>query len=312
MKHTHDYDNVFKTLKSRNKRLFIPVINEVFEKDYPMDSEILALPTEGFLMDKETKNGEKDIEEQDNDFLIRIGDEVFLLECQSYDDDSMAIRMAEYAFISARMFSVWDTGKAVIPMPHFAVIYVKRSNRTPRQTEITFTFPDGQEVLYKADNILLDELTKEHIMENRLFPYIPFYIVRYEKEISQEGDVSAAISDLEYFRDSMAKLFAAGELSSEEFLNLMGFVNTIITHITDGNKAEERLVSIMGGKVIETESERLLRIGREDGEEKGIRFLVETCQEVGLSITDTVEKLVSKFGLSEDVSFLKANQYWQK
>ena len=190
-------------------------------------------------------------------------------------------------------------------MKHFAVIYMIRSNRTSRQTEITFTFPDGQEVLYKADNILLDELTKEHIIENLLFLYIPFYIVRYETEISQEGNISATISNLEYFRDNMAELFATGELSSEEFLNLLGFVNTIITHITDGNKEEERLVYIMGGKVLEIESERLIRIdhkeGREVGEEKGIRSLVETCQEVGLSITDAVEKLFSKFGLSKDL-----------
>ena len=52
-------------------------------------------------------------------------------------------------------------------MPHFAVIHVKRSNRTPRQTEITFTFPDGQEVLYKADNILLREEGRE---EGRFIP----------------------------------------------------------------------------------------------------------------------------------------------
>ena len=89
----------------------------------------------------------------------------------------------------------------------------------------------------------------------------------------------------------------------------MAEIDSFKLRITDGN---ERLVSVMGGKVIETESERLLRIGREDGEEKGIRSLVETCQEVGLSITDAAEKLVSKFELSEDVSFLKANQYWQK
>ena len=49
MKNTHDFDSVFKTLKSRNKRLFIPVINEAFGKEYPMDAEIEVLPAEGFL-----------------------------------------------------------------------------------------------------------------------------------------------------------------------------------------------------------------------------------------------------------------------
>ncbi len=52
-KKTSDYDNVFKTMKSKHKRLFISVINDIF------------------------------------------GNEIYLLECQSYDDGSMAIRIAE-------------------------------------------------------------------------------------------------------------------------------------------------------------------------------------------------------------------------
>lgn len=63
----------------------------------------------------------------------------------------------------------------------------------------------------------------------------------------------------------------------------------------------------MGGKLLETESERLIHIG----EEKGIRSLVETCQEVGLSVSDAVEKLISKFGLTETASLAKVNKYWK-
>ena len=43
-----------------------------------------------------------------------------------------------------------------------------------------------------------------------------------------------------------------GELSDDELIDIKGFVNTIITHITNGNKNEERLVNILGGTVIET------------------------------------------------------------
>lgn len=46
------------------------------------------------------------------DFLIKIGDEVYLLESQSYDDGSMAIRIAEYAFIVGRQSAV---GAAFFP-----------------------------------------------------------------------------------------------------------------------------------------------------------------------------------------------------
>ncbi len=136
----------------------------------------------------------------------QIDNEIYLLECQSYDDGSMAIRSAEYAFIPAsnepsghacmhiwrlprgsltiaRQFAAWDIGHATIPMPRFSVIYIKRTDKTPKSTKITFTFPDGQEVNYESANVILEEFTKEYIVEKRLFPYIPFYIARYEKDI---------------------------------------------------------------------------------------------------------------------------------
>ena len=83
-KKTPDYDNVFKTMKSKHKRLFISVINDTFGKNYPMDTKIETLPSEGYLTESETVDGSKDIEEQISDFVIKIGSEIYLLECQSH------------------------------------------------------------------------------------------------------------------------------------------------------------------------------------------------------------------------------------
>jgi hypothetical protein len=178
----------------------------------------------------------------------------------------MAIRIAEYAFIVARQFATWDVGQATIPMPRFSIIYVKKTDRTPKKTTITFTFPDGQKVIYESENVILEEFTKEYIVEKRLFPYIPFYIARYEKELTVENNIENAVKDLEYFRNEMVHLHKEKELSDDEIVDLMGFANTIITHITNGNQNEERLVNIMGGTVIETEAEKLIRRGRLAGE----------------------------------------------
>lgn len=282
-KKTPDYDNVFKTMKMKHKRLFISVINDIFKRDYPTDIKIEVLPSEGYLTESETADGRKEIREQISDFLIRIRDEIYLLECQSYDDGSMAIRMAEYAFIVARQFASWDIGHVDIPMPQFAVIYVKRTDITPKTTTITFKFPDGQTVNYNSDNVILEDLTKEYIVKKRLFPYIPFYIARYEKDISSERAVDNAEEDLIYFRDEMIRLHQKNELSDGEMIDLMGLVNTIITHITNGNKNEERLVNIMGGTVIETESDKIK-----------IQTIIEMGQEIGLDDSAILKKLQEK------------------
>lgn len=280
-KKTPDYDNVFKTMKFKHKRLFISVINDIFGKNYPMDTKVETLPSEGYLTERETADGSKEIEEQVSDFLIKIGSEIYLLECQSYDDGSMAIRIAEYAFIVARQFATWDIGHATIPMPRFSIIYVKKTDKTPRATEITFTFPDGQIVNYASPNIILEEFTKEYIVEK----------------------------DLVYFRNEMIRLHKNGELSDGEIVDLMGFVNTIITHITDGNKNEERLVNIMGGTVIETESEKLIRQGISQGMHQGeSKMLIEMGQEYGWNDSEILKKLQEKLSLSLD----QASAYLEK
>ena len=305
-KKTPDYDNVFKTMKMKHKRLFVSVINDVFGKDYPLDVKVDVLPSEGYLTENETADGSKEIEEHISDFLIKIRDEVYLLECQSYDDGSMAIRIAEYAFIAARQSAVWDIGKATIPMPRFTVIYVKRTEKTPKATTITFTFPDGQSVDYKSDNVILEELTKEYIIEKRLFPYIPFYIARYEKDIVSGNDIEAAVGDLMYFRNEIIRLHNESGLSDLEMTDLIGFIKTIITHITNGNKNEERLVNIMGGVIIETESERLMREGMYQGK---VQMIIELGQEDGLSDEAILSRLQDKIGLSLEDAKAYLEQY---
>ncbi len=272
----------------------------------PLDVKVDVLPSEGYLTENETADGSKELEEQISDFLIKIRDEVYLLECQSYDDGSMSIRIAEYAFIVARQSAVWNIGKATIPMPRFTVIYVKRTEKTPKETTITFTFPDGQSVDYKSDNVILEELTKEYIIEKMLFPYIPFYIARYEKDVISGDNIEAVVDNLTYFRNEIIRLNNESELSDGEMADLMGFVNTIITHITNGNKNEERLVNIMGGRVIETQTEIWIRQGMEQEEAK---MLIKLGQKDGLSDAAILNSLQEEIGVSIERAEAYLQQY---
>jgi hypothetical protein len=156
-------------------------------------------------------------------------------------------------------------------------------------------------VIYESENVILEEFTKEYIVEKRLFPYIPFYIARYEKELTVENNIENAVKDLEYFRNEMVRLHKEKELSDDEIVDLMGFVNTIITHITNGNQNEERLVRVMGGTIIETESEKIIRNTK-------AQTIIEMGQEFGLDDATILRRLQDKLGLSSDM----ATAYLQK
>lgn len=135
---------------------------------------------------------------------------------------------------------------------------------------------------------------------------ISYLITRYEKQILSESNIEKVIEDLEYFRNEMVRLHKKGELSDDEIVDLMGFVNTIITHITNGNQNEERLVNIMGGAVIETESEKLIRKGKEEGKAEEI---IEMGQEFGLDDAAILKRLQERVGLSLETAVAYLERY---
>ena len=128
------------------------------------------------------------------------------------------------------------------------------------------------------------------------------FLTRYEQEIAAEGNVEAAVKDLMYFRDEIIRLQNENELSEGEMSDLMGFVNTIVTHITNGNKNEERLVEIMGGTVIETQTEKWMKQGK-------VQMIIELGQEDGLDNTAIIKRLQRKIGISFEKAAAYLEQY---
>ena len=87
-------------------------------------------------------------------------------------------------------------------------------------------------------------------------------------------------------------------------------MSVTITYITNGNKSEERLVNIMGGTVIETESEKLIRRGREAGRAEGkAEEIIEMGQEFGLDDAAILKRLQERIGLSLETAVAYLEQY---
>ena len=55
----------------------------------------------------------------------------------------------------------------------------------------------------------------------------------------------------------------------------------------------------------------LIKETTEKVEEKGVRNFVESCQELGISMIDIVEKLIAKFGFDEAKSQEEVKKYWK-
>lgn len=127
------FDDVFRTMMEKMPRLVIPLINEVFHTDYPVNVEIVQERNENHEPEGEIIT----------DSLLRIRNCLYHLECQSNDDTAMAIRMFRYDTSVAIVHGSKIGRRYQVSFPQSAVLYLRGSRATPDFLEVDVTFMDG-------------------------------------------------------------------------------------------------------------------------------------------------------------------------
>ena len=257
------FDDVFRTIVEKMTYLVVPLINEVFHTSYPEDVKIVHLRNEHQLEDGELIT--------DAQFLI--GDKVYHIECQSTDDTTMAIRMFEYDFAIA-MESRWRAGrKFYVEFPRSCVIYLRSTKNTPDVEEVELLLPDGQVCVYRIPTVKVERYTKERMFEKKLLMLLLFYVMRYEKVAHEVGEDSGKLRRLlkEY---EIIRINLERELSMAGKSELYTDLNKLIVRISDyifrkEEKVRKEVDEVMGGKVLQLESERLREEGMTIGEARG-------------------------------------------
>lgn len=253
------FDDVFRTMVEKMTHLVVPLINEVFGTAYPEDVKIEQLRNEHQLEDGELIT----------DARLLIGDKVYHIECQSTDDATMAIRMVEYDFAIA-LERGWRSGRKYhLEFPKSCVIYLRCTRNTPDFEEVEIVLPDGQICEYRVPTVKVEHYTKNSIFEKKLLLLLPFYIMRYEKMAdSIEKDQEKLKKLLREYEDIRKELEKEVSISdrSELYMDLNKLIVRISDYIfRDKKKVRKGIGEVMGGKVLQLESERL----REEGEARG-------------------------------------------
>ena len=136
-KNNTTFDNVFRTMLEKMPELIVPVLNEIFGTNYPLD-----VPLEQLRNEHQTLNGEKI-----TDSYFRIGKKGYHFECQSTGDSKMVIRMVEYDFAISIENVKKENGIFRMRFPHSAVIYLRGTRKKSLRMELIM--PDGKIVRYQ-------------------------------------------------------------------------------------------------------------------------------------------------------------------
>ena len=272
--------------------LVVPLINEVFHTSYPEDVKIVHLRNEHQMEDGELIT----------DARLLIGDKVYHIECQSVDDTTMSIRMFEYDLAIALENRRKVGRRFFVEFPRSCVIYLRTTRNTPDVEEVELLFPDGQVCVYRVPTVKLERYTKDSIFEKNLLLLLPFYVMRYEDAAHTIGEDSEKLQGLlkeyEDIRINLEKeLSTAGR--SELYTDLNKLIIRISNYIfREEEKVRKGVDEVMGGKVLQLESERLreegMAIGKAEGKAEGEARLSALINRLILEgRSDEIQKVVT-------------------
>lgn len=291
------FDNIFRTLCEKNSKLLIPLINEVFHRNYKMTEKIELWAGEHHVLDGNQEKLDKRI----TDSTIHIGENLYHIECQSNPDGSMVLRMVEYDFHIALENATEVEAGYEMRFPESAVLYLRHNENTPDEIQMRIIFPGNASVNYSVPVIKTQQYSDEDIVGKQLYFLIPYYILRYE-HISEEGCLAEISREYRNLYQGMIEAREAGVLNEYDMSNIVDFTNRLVEYIFDGNqKMKSEVSAVMGGEVLETYADRMIAQGMEKGMEKGsIQTTIKMGREFGMSEEKLVERLMEEFSLDRE------------
>ena len=265
------YDDVFRTMIDKLPHLLIPLINEVFSHQYSDSEPVTALQNEHM---------EITLGKVITDSYLRVADRYYHIECQCSPDGTMAIRMIEYDFLIALKHARKSSFEYTIEYPESCVLYLRYTGQTPDFLTVHMKFPGGAVIDYQIPVIKVNQYDMNDIFEKKLLFLLPYYIMRYEKELPKIEQNKAKLKRLldEYgnIYQNLDILRRRQQISEYDLAELRQLIRIILCHVASGNKQIQKGISEMGGKVLEFEHDILMKQGEAKGEARELVKNVDT------------------------------------
>ena len=188
------WDEILKRQIEKYPELLFPLVREIFGKEYPENTEIQFLSTE-YVVEKVYGQGQKLLESIRSDLLVRIGDDLYHMECQMERGGNIAVRMLEYDMNSALVHGLKQVpdeegGRAVkfeVNFPHSAILYLDGAGDIPASgmESCIIVYPDGTKYEYRIPVLNAQGYTPETAGEKGLAVLLPFMMVRFRSQFER-------------------------------------------------------------------------------------------------------------------------------
>ena len=265
------YDDAFKTLLVDCPKLLIPVVNEAFGKSYTGHEKIIFRSNEHLSSEKNSKNKKRIT---DSTFTI-MGEkpENYIFECQSSPDNSMIVRMFEYAAREAFDTRELSGNTLYVTIPNAAVLFLRSTKNTPDIMKVDLTTPGGHNS-FDFHVMKMKDYSLQNLFEKGLYFLLPFYIFVHEESFAvyntDDRKRKLLTDDYISFMEQLKQAEENGLISTYECGAILDMSRKVLEHIAANYDAVKKGVQeIMGGRVLDYETKRIYNAGKADGVTEG-------------------------------------------
>lgn len=258
------YDDAFHTMIRKSGSLRLPFINEMFhlKNPLPAGTRIESISSEYYI-----EEGRGEQRKVVADSVLHINGRTYHIECQSYDDGTILVRMFEYDINIGLQESYYDNYHLTVTIPHSGVLFLRKTAQTPNEMMVTIQ-AEGKNLEYTVEAVNMADYTLDDLIEKDLLFLFPFYVFNLESDFkgfenndaeSRENVITSFNELLEYVNE----LYQKRELTFENYLLLTDMLKKVTVALTHRYAlVRKELDDIMGGKILEFKGEKIFNEGK--------------------------------------------------
>ena len=197
----------------------------------------------------------------------------------------MVLRMIEYDFAIGLEHAEKVNGRYQIRLPSSCVLFLRGSSKED-SLRMDLISPDGQCMEYIVPVIKTEWYYLDELFQKNLIMLFPFYIMRYEnrKDALKTDDLlqKKLFGEYEKIESYLENLFLKKDME-KEFYDMTELIVKVTDYIfSDLNQIQKGLGVIMGGKVLELETDKLINKGKLLGFKRGVQEGIEQGLQQGI------------------------------
>lgn len=345
------WDALIKRLSNLHPELLLPVVKEVFGRQYSKEEEITFLSTE-YALDTLEKDKSHRLHSIYADLVFRIGKkDVYHLECQIRPNSEMMLRMFEYDVQIAIHHGTErfrDIKTTKVELPRSVIVYLTHTKNTPEMETADLCLPNGTVWKYSIPTLKVQNYSVEEIAEKELYFLIPLTSIRYYSKNTkkQRKDrepsltqflgqcimiITRAINEkkltgrsgkdiLDCFQRGCHYLFTEDEETKKEVQQMLEPYFKLEREIWQ-EETEERLREEITKQVTEEVTKSVTeevtksvteKVTKSVTEEITDRVMIRTLKKCGVSRENAKKQLIAEYGISEAKAEEKMKLYFEE